>query len=49
MAAHLARPGIDDPALVDLTSLPFVTIDNEDSKDLDQALQGQPDVFQVAT
>ncbi len=34
----LANPGIDDPALVDWTSLPFVTIDNPDSRDLDQAL-----------
>ncbi len=32
------RPGIDDPLLSDWTSLPFVTIDNEDSRDLDQAL-----------
>jgi len=34
----LASPGIDDPELIDRTSLPFVTIDNEDSRDLDQAL-----------
>ena len=34
----LDNPGLDDPALSDLTHLPFVTIDNEDSKDLDQAL-----------
>ncbi len=34
----LAAPGIDDPRLTDMTGLPFVTIDNEDSKDLDQAL-----------
>jgi len=34
----VAHPGTDDPALVDLTALPFVTIDNEDSRDLDQAL-----------
>ena len=34
----LANPGIDDPALVDWTSLPFVTMDNPDSRDLDQAL-----------
>lgn len=33
-----AHPGIDDPALADLTHLPFVTIDNPDSRDLDQAL-----------
>lgn len=34
----LAHSGLDDPELVDLTSLPFVTIDNPDSRDLDQAL-----------
>lgn len=34
----LAAPHIDDPALVDRTALPFVTIDGEHSKDLDQAL-----------
>ena len=34
----VANPGIDDPDLRNLTDLPFVTIDNEDSKDLDQAL-----------
>jgi len=34
----LADPGIDDPSLEDLTGLAFVTIDNPDSKDLDQAL-----------
>lgn len=33
-----AAPGIDDPTLVDLTHVPFVTIDNEGSRDLDQAL-----------
>ncbi len=32
------RPGIDDPALVDRTDLPFVTIDEEHSRDLDQAV-----------
>lgn len=31
-------PEIDDPSLEDLTALPFVTIDNADSRDLDQAL-----------
>ncbi|MCA9609061.1 MAG: RNB domain-containing ribonuclease [Myxococcales bacterium] len=36
--AWLRAPGIDDPALEDLEALPFVTIDNEGSKDLDQAL-----------
>lgn len=34
----LQNPGIDDPLLSDLTHLAFVTIDNEDSRDLDQAL-----------
>lgn len=34
----LASPGIDDPELVDRRDLPFVTIDNADSRDLDQAL-----------
>ncbi len=34
----LANPGIEDPALVDWTHLPFITIDNPDSRDLDQAL-----------
>ncbi len=34
----LANPGVDDPVLVDWTRLPFVTIDNPDSRDLDQAL-----------
>ncbi|MFK7861985.1 MAG: ribonuclease catalytic domain-containing protein [Granulosicoccus sp.] len=34
----LENDGLDDPALSDLTMLPFVTIDNEDSRDLDQAL-----------
>lgn len=36
--AWVADPGIDDPALEDLTHLPFVTIDYETSKDLDQAV-----------
>ena len=31
-------PGIDDPSLVDLTAVPFVTIDYAESQDLDQAL-----------
>lgn len=35
---YLANPGHDDPTLDDLTALPFVTIDNPDSRDLDQAL-----------
>jgi ribonuclease R len=38
VAGWLERPGIDDPALVDLTHLPFVTIDGASSRDLDQAL-----------
>ena len=37
-AAWKRRPGIQDPTLVDLTELPFVTIDEDQSKDLDQAL-----------
>lgn len=37
-AAIAAAPGIDDPTLIDRCDLPFVTIDNDDSKDLDQAL-----------
>ena len=38
VAAWLERPGLDDPALVDRTDLPFVTIDNRGSRDLDQAM-----------
>lgn len=34
----LANPGLDDPTLMDLESVPFCTIDNADSRDLDQAL-----------
>lgn len=37
-AYWIENDGLDDPQLVDLTHLPFVTIDNEDSRDLDQAL-----------
>ena len=33
----LKNDGLDDPELLDLTHLPFVTMDNEDSRDLDQA------------
>jgi ribonuclease R len=36
--AHVARPGLDDPALTDLSELAFVTIDHATSKDLDQAV-----------
>lgn len=36
--ALLAAPGLDDPRLVDLEALPFVTIDAATSRDLDQAL-----------
>ena len=36
--ALVANPGLDDPALEDWTGLPFVTIDNVGSRDLDQAL-----------
>ena len=36
--AWLKDPHIEDPALVDRTSMPFVTIDNAHSKDLDQAV-----------
>lgn len=32
------KPGLDDPALEDRTGQPFITIDNEDSLDLDQAI-----------
>ncbi|MFT5680092.1 MAG: ribonuclease R [Myxococcota bacterium] len=44
-----ADPGIDDPTLTDLRHLPFATIDEETSKDLDQALciQRQDDGFVV--
>src|SRR5687767_551423 len=38
VAVWLARPDLDDPALTDLTALPFVTIDGPTSKDLDQAV-----------
>ena len=36
--AYLAAPGLDDPALVDRTALPFVTIDGPGTRDLDQAI-----------
>jgi len=35
--AIISNPGIDDPLLTDFTSFPFVTIDNDGSRDLDQA------------
>lgn len=38
VAALAAAPGIDEETLADLRSLPFVTIDNHDARDLDQAL-----------
>jgi ribonuclease R len=38
VAALVADPGIDDVSLRDLTHLPFCTIDEPTSKDLDQAL-----------
>lgn len=34
----LAAPGLDDPALVDLEAVPFVTIDGPTARDLDQAI-----------
>ena len=37
-AAALADPGIDDPALADWTDVAFVTVDDDGSRDLDQAL-----------
>lgn len=37
-AALMRAPGLDDPTLQDLESIAFVTIDNADSRDLDQAL-----------
>ncbi|MBI5513303.1 MAG: RNB domain-containing ribonuclease [Deltaproteobacteria bacterium] len=36
--AFLRDAGVDDPTLGDLEALPFVTVDNPDSRDLDQAL-----------
>lgn len=46
--AWTADPGIADPSLVDLTALPFCTIDEETSKDLDQALFIQADTAEDA-
>ncbi len=37
-AAHVAAPGLEDPALEDLERLAFCTIDETTSRDLDQAL-----------
>lgn len=34
----LQKPDLDDPKLEDMTHLPFITIDNEGSRDLDQAM-----------
>lgn len=36
--SFVAAPGLEEPDLVPLEDKPFVTIDNEDSRDLDQAL-----------
>lgn len=38
VSALLRSPGIADPTLVDLTHLPFVTVDDATTRDLDQAL-----------
>lgn len=38
LAQILAAPGLDEPGLEDLGGVPFVTIDNPGSRDLDQAL-----------
>ncbi|MFK7992472.1 MAG: ribonuclease catalytic domain-containing protein [Sandaracinaceae bacterium] len=38
-----APAGTEDPSLADLTGVPFVTIDNADSRDLDQALHVERD------
>ncbi len=38
VAAWEAAPDLDDPELVDLEEIPFVTIDGEGSRDLDQAV-----------
>lgn len=38
VTAYLRDPGIDDPALVDRTDLPFCTIDGPGTRDLDQAI-----------
>lgn len=43
--ALMAAPGIDDPSLEDWTDKAFITIDNADSRDLDQAvhIERRPD------
>ena len=48
--AWLKSPSIDDPVLIDRTAMPFVTIDNAYSKDLDQAVfvEREGDGFVVA-
>ena len=40
--AYLRSPGIDDPDLVDLTHLPFCTIDGPGTRDLDQSVWAMP-------
>ncbi len=42
-AALLEAPGLDDPALDDLRSLPFCSIDGPGTRDIDQALHLEPD------
>lgn len=50
VADWVDAPGIDDPTLDDWTHRPFVTIDNHDSRDLDQALhiERREDGYEVA-
>lgn len=38
VATIMKNPGINDPRLVDMTDVPFVTVDGQDSQDLDQAM-----------
>lgn len=40
--SFMSSPGLDDSGLLDLTHLPFITIDNEGSRDLDQAMYIEP-------
>ncbi len=42
-AALVAAPGLDDPALEDQESIPYVTVDGEGTRDLDQALHLERD------